>query len=236
MQAANRAPVTETERFFSAAIRVLILYSVAMYLLEVEVFHSPHSRAGHPFFLWSERFVAAVFTIEYLWRWHRSRRARYPLTLPAAVDLIAVAPFWLGFFVQPEWLRWVRALRILRLFRLFYYDPDMRTYARAMRRAWPYAKSAIKVMAVLLLTYIAIMYEMERPAQPEKFASLRDTWYFAVTTLMTVGYGDVTPVTVGGRMVTTVVMILGGAVVASFFAVITTAFVNEILGSEPQNK
>jgi voltage-gated potassium channel len=186
--------------------------------------------------LWSERFVAAVFTIEYLWRWHRSRRVWYPLTLPAAVDLIAVAPFWLGFFVQPEWLRWVRALRILRLFRLFYYDPDMRTYARAMRRAWPYAKSAIKVMAVLLLTYIAIMYEMERPAQPEKFASLRDTWYFAVTTLMTVGYGDVTPVTVGGRMVTTVVMILGGAVVASFFAVITTAFVNEILGSEPQNK
>jgi len=207
-----------------------------MYFLEIEVYHSPHSRAGPPFFLWSERVVAAIFTIEYFVRWVRSRSLRYPLTPVAILDLAVVLPFWVGFFVQPMWLAWVRSLRILRLLRFFYHDPEMGLYCRVLARSWPYARAAVKVVGVLLLTYVGAIYQMEHVAQPERFGSLRDTLYFAIMTLSTVGYGDVSPITVGGRMLSIAFVLFGGIVLSSIFAVVTTSFVNEMLTNRDQQR
>jgi voltage-gated potassium channel len=216
-------------RLFSLAMRGLILYSVVTYFIEIEVVHSANSRVGPPFFLWSERAVAAIFTLEYLLRWRHSRSRTFPLTPAALLDLGVVLPFWIGFYVHPSWLGWVRSLRVLRLFRFFYHDPEMAAYVRVLTRAWPYARAAVKVLGVVVLTYVAAIYQMEHTAQPGRFGSLRDTLYFAVITLTTVGFGDIAPVTTGGRMITIAFVLVGGVILASIFAVVTTSFVNEML-------
>ncbi|GAB4457617.1 MAG: hypothetical protein OHK0029_17720 [Armatimonadaceae bacterium] len=225
-------PRTLSERAFEHFIHFLILYSIAMLFIEVEYVQSSDSLRGPIFFLWSERVVAVIFTAEYLLNWYRARDWHYPLTVPAIVDAIAIVPFWFGFFVPQEQLAWIRTLRVLRLLRFFIYDRDMARYVRALRRSWSLASAALKVMGVLVLTYMFAIYQTEQPAQPEKFTNLSATFYFVITTLTTVGYGDLSPVTLPGRVLTVLMMFAGGIVLASFFAVITTGFVNEMMDEQ----
>src|SRR5262245_60614066 len=95
-------------------IQVVIAYSLIMYFLEVEVTDS-HRSTG--FWLWSERVVAAIFTVEYAARWLASRSWRYPLSPMALIDLGAILPFYVGFLVDLRTLRLIRTLRTLRIFK-----------------------------------------------------------------------------------------------------------------------
>src|SRR5437868_7046086 len=102
---------------FDPLLKLLIWLSVALYLIELQT-GSVNSRQGHPLSLWTERVIASVLTLEYIVRLMLLglRYARSPLGL---IDLAAVLPFWVGFFVPARWLGVVRALRVLRLLKYF---------------------------------------------------------------------------------------------------------------------
>ena len=207
-------------------VRVLIVYSVVMLFLEIDGMRTLHSREGHPFFLWSERIVASLFTAEYFYRWSKSSPWwKYPYSLMALVDLMAILPFWLGFFITDDaWLHSIRTLRILRLTKLWRHNDTLTAiWSECLK-----SKELLKAVLLLLLPVVAMgaagMHELESAAQPQKFGTLADCLWFVMITVATVGYGDSFPVTAGGRLMALVLVVAGVCVYAAFVGVIGGAF------------
>lgn len=130
------------------------------------------------------------------------------------IDLMAILPFYLSLGVD---LRTVRVLRIFRVFRVF----KILRYSNAIDRFKLAMKSIREELAVFLLGAIVIVYlcsvgiyYFESEAQPDQFGSVFHCMWWAIVTLTTVGYGDAVPVTAGGRLFTSVVLLVGVGMVA----------------------
>lgn len=171
-----------------------------------------------------EAVTIGAFTIEYLLRLIFARdRLRFVVSPMGLIDLLAIVPFYVSLGVD---LRTVRALRLIRLVRIL----KLARYNRAVqrfRRAILVAKEEIVLfffVTALLLYFAAVgIYWFERDAQPEKFASVFHSLWWSVTTLTTVGYGDVYPITVGGRIFTFVVLLIGLGIVSIPTGIVSSA-------------
>ena len=166
--------------------------------------------------LWNfEVFCAGVYTIEYGVRLYLARpRWRYATSFYGIIDLLAIAPFYLMLAFNLQAARAFRLLRLLRLFKLIRYTHAVQRF----RSAFALARDdlvlfGVSAMIVLYLSAIGI-YHFEHEAQPDKYSSVFDALWWAVATLTTVGYGDVYPVTPGGRLFTFFVLVLGLGFVA----------------------
>lgn len=162
-----------------------------------------------------EIFCVLVFTIEYLLRVYvATPRSGYIFSFFGIVDILAILPFYVGTGID---LRSIRTFRLLRLFRLF----KLARYSAAVRR-FHMALSIVKeevilfLAVTLILLYLAAVgiYYFESDAQPEKFGSVFHSLWWAVATLTTVGYGDVYPITAGGRMFTFFILLIGLGVIS----------------------
>ena len=199
-------------RRFDAVVLTLIVISLISFSIETLPALSP---GGRTLLGYVERITVVLFTIEYLSRIAvADSRIRYISSFFGVVDLLAILPFYLALGVD---LRSVRALRLLRLFRLL----KLARYSRAvhrLHRALLIAKEELVLFAEIAVTLIFLsavgIYYFETAAQPERFASVFHSLWWAVVTLTTVGYGDVYPVTAGGRAFTFLVLMLGLGVVA----------------------
>lgn len=157
-----------------------------------------------------EALCILVFTAEYISRIVvASNRIAFIFSFFGMIDLLAILPFYLTTGLD---LRTIRAFRLLRLFRIL----KLARYSKAIRRLHTALRIA-KEELVLFLAASAIMlylaavgiYYFENPAQPEAFKSVFHSLWWAVVTLTTVGYGDMCPVTTGGKVFTFVVLIIG---------------------------
>lgn len=165
--------------------------------------------------------VTTLFVFEYALRLATApRRWRYVTSFYGIVDLVAILPTLLGLD-----LRAVRAFRLFRLLRLLKI-----TRAKALNRfgraLWTVKDEGLIFLfttAVVLYLAAAGIYHFEHEAQPETFGSIPESLWWAVTTLTTVGYGDAYPVTAGGRMFTTVILLVGIAIVAAPAGLVATA-------------
>jgi len=164
---------------------------------------------------WFECFSVGVFSFEYFVRvfWARPVGS-YAVSFFGVVDLLAILPFYLALGVD---LRALRAFRLLRLFRLL----KIARYGSAIQRfkmAYFKVKEELVLFGVtsLILLYIASVgiYYFEGDVQPDQFSSVYHCMWWATTTLTTVGYGDMYPVTVGGRIFTFFILIIGLGIVA----------------------
>jgi len=193
-------------------LKFLILYSVGMYLFEM-ISGTQNSLEGHVFFLWSERIVAAIFTLEIFWRMQKERGA-YIWSVMYWIDVLAIFPFWLGFGAPVKWLGIVRTLRVLRLLKFFRYSRGLQLVALGFYKAGAQLKYlAFPVLVAVIFSTVA-MYEAEHLAQPESFSNLFKTFWFTMVTVTTVGYGDMSPITIPGQMIAMVTFL----VVLSLFA------------------
>ncbi|WP_127520514.1 ion transporter [Mesorhizobium sp. Z1-4] len=164
--------------------------------------------------------IIAIFTLEYALRilTAHNRRA-YIFSFYGIVDLLSIAPFLLG-LVLPWFGVDLRALRTLRLFRLFRLLKVAR-YTKAAERlaaAWRSVREEVAIFAVvatvLLYACALVVYQFEHEAQPEAFGSVFDALWWAAITLTTVGYGDVYPVTMLGRLFTVLILLVALGIVA----------------------
>lgn len=157
----------------------------------------------------------SIFTVEYVLRIFLCRpRWRYALTFFGVIDLLAILPFYIATGLDLRSLRAFRLLRLFRLLKLARYSSAMQRYHRAFLIA---KEELVLFGATALITlYLASVgvYYFENQAQPEAFASVFHSLWWAVVTLTTVGYGDVCPVTVGGKIFTFFVLIVGLGIVA----------------------
>jgi voltage-gated potassium channel len=206
---------------WNKVIGALIVYSVSMFFIEAEINGRDVPSSG--FFLWSERVVAILFTIEYMVRWYKDRK--YPTSLEGIIDLVGFVPFWIGFFVPIEHLKWVRALRVLRLLKFHRYNEAMKHFFKAIRNV----KEELNLLgfaSIVIIVFSSIaMYEIEHTAKDTKFTKLSDGLWWSIVTLTTIGYGDVYPVTTAGRAVATVTILLGVGIFGTFISLMGSGLV-----------
>jgi voltage-gated potassium channel len=191
-----------------------------------------------PVFMAIETVSAVVFTAEYLLRlWvaieggHggdplRARLA-YAKSLNGFIDLVAILPFWIGFFTPAD-LRAVLVFRIFRLLKLARYSVGVRSLLDAIyEERRPLAGCLLIFIATALLA-ASLMYLAEREAQPDKFGTIPHAMWWAVATLGTVGYGDVVPVTWIGRAINSVAIICALVMIALPVGIVATSFARNI--------
>lgn len=193
-------------------IQTLIVLSLAAFAIETlpNISHSWLSLLRT-----LEVITVTVFTIEYLVRIFLCRPPlSYVLSFYGIIDLLAILPFYVTTGVD---LRSLRALRLMRLFRLL----KLVRYSAAMKRfyhAFVIAREELILFgaAALILLYLSAVgiYYFERTSQPEAFASVFHALWWSVGTLTTVGYGDVYPITIGGKIFTFLVLMIGLGIVA----------------------
>jgi voltage-gated potassium channel len=203
---------TRAGRSFDLVIQFLIVLSLVAFSLETLPDLTPELRGWLGTF---EVISVSIFTLEYMLRlFVADRKLAFVTSFFGIIDVLSILPFYLSLGFD---LRSVRAFRLLRLFRIF----KLARYSRATRRfhrALLIAREEIVLFLCLttILLYLAAVgiYYFENEAQPESFASVFHSLWWAVTTLTTVGYGDVYPVTLGGRLFTFVVLLIGLGVVS----------------------
>lgn len=219
------------------ALAGLIVTNVAAVVLEtVRDVHL----AWRPAFRALEAFSVAVFAIEYLARlWTAVEqprfarpllgRLRWTLTPTALIDLFSILPSLLMFAgVDLRALRLVRLSRLLRVARLGRYSVALQTLQRVLRAKAPDLLSLLFLLVVLLVVSSTCMYFLEHEAQPATFSSIPATMWWGIITLTTIGYGDMAPVTGGGRLFGGFIAVLGIGMFALPAGLLGAAFVEEI--------
>lgn len=167
---------------------------------------------------WLYRFEivsVAIFTLEYLLRLYvADKKLGFVFSFFGLIDLLAILPFYLRFGVDLRSLRALRFLRLFRAFKLLRYSQAIDRFYRAFMIAREEIVLFASVTGILLFFSATGIYYCENEAQPEQFASILHSLWWAVTTLTTVGYGDIAPVTAGGKFFTFIVLMLGLGIIA----------------------
>lgn len=208
-------------RLFDLFILLLIIYSICTFSIETL---PGLSRDAQEFLAVSEAIVSVLFTIEYVLRIITSEKKRsYIFSFFGIVDLIAIIPFYLALGVDMRSLRAVRLFRIIRVFKLTRYSRSMKRFGDALKMVKEDAILFFITTLVLLYLSSVGIYYFEHGAQPDKFQSILHSLWWAVATLTTVGYGDIYPITVGGRLFTFLILIIGLGIVAVPAGLIATS-------------
>jgi voltage-gated potassium channel len=207
---------------FDVVLLVAILLSVIAISLEtVNLFEERH-RIGLRGIEW---VLTGLFTVEYIMRLVVVREPkRYAFSLMGLVDLFSLLPTYLSlFFADAQALQLIRALRLLRVFRLFQLGP-MAAEGGHLFQALIASRYKIAVFlgSVLIIVVIqgALLYFLEHDVN-EGFSSIPRSVYWAIVTLTTVGYGDISPVTVGGQFIASILMLLGYGIIAVPTGIVT---------------
>jgi voltage-gated potassium channel len=220
-------------RMFDVVLLGVIAICVLVVMLEsVESIREVHREL----FLILEWTFTVVFTIEYLVRlWVVRRRWRYATSFFGVIDLIALLPSYLELFlVGSHYLMTVRILRLLRMFRILkmaHYVGESSMLLRALRASRP--KIMVFLMAVFTLVSVegTLMYVIEHDYNSD-YSNIPQSIYWAIVTITTVGFGDITPVTVAGKMMACVIMLTGFSIIAVPTGVVTAELNREMRFSE----
>jgi voltage-gated potassium channel len=153
------------------------------------------------------------------WQWMKSGGA--------IIDLLAILPAFLNFFVHID-LRVLRILRLLRLLKLTRYFVSLQILLRVIQRERGSFQAVIFILVIMIVMTASGIYIVENKAQPEAFSSIPKSMWWAVVTLTTVGYGDVTPVTTVGKFLGALITILGVGIAALPAGILASGLANEL--------
>ena len=190
------------------------------------------------FFDLFENISIAIFSFEYLLRiWSAAEhepfesawknRLKWVKSGGAVIDLLAILPAYINFFVPID-LRFLRILRLLRLLKLTRYFVSLQILLRVIEREKGAFQAVIFILSIMIVMAAASVYVVENKAQPEVFNSIPASMWWAVVTLTTVGYGDVTPITPLGRFLGAIITILGVGLAALPAGILANGLANEL--------
>lgn len=226
----------KTDRL-SHFIDVLLITLISLNVIAVVIETLPSLQYKyHSFFFSFEIFSVIVFSIEYLARvwcsventdknyahplWGRLRYMRTPM---AVIDLIVILPPYLGLFLTVD-LRFMRVLRLLRIFKLTRYSSSMSLLLQVLTDEAKSIGAALFLLCMLIIMASCLTYLAEHEAQPDAFSSIPAAMWWAIITMTSVGYGDVTPITVMGKVLASVISIISIGIVAIPAGILASGF------------
>ncbi len=184
--------------------------------------------------------AVAVFSTEYLIRiytcvenpkyqhWLHGRIAATKET-SNLIDLLAILPFFLESLLHHLFdLRFLRVFRLMRLLKLMRYSDATKSLFIVCKREWPVMKASAFIMMLLVMLAACLGYVFEHEAQPDKFENIPQSIYWAVVTLASVGYGDISPITPMGRIMTIVLALLGIGIFAIPAAILSSGLSDQL--------
>lgn len=226
-----------TGRNLSRLIVALIFINVVAVALES--IPEVHARFG-AIFTAVEIVSLLIFSIEYglrLWAAvqhppyrhlaRRMARLKFATSALGTIDLLAVLPFWFAFFVPAD-LRVMLVLRVFRFLKIARYSPGVRSLLDALYAERRALLGCFIILIGTALIAAAIMHLVEGQAQPDKFGTIPEAMWWAIVTLGTIGYGDVVPVTILGKIVASFTIFAGLIMIALPVGIIATAFSEQI--------
>lgn len=203
---------TRAGRVFDLTIQLLIVVSLIAFSIETLPGLTPDAR------LWLSRFETfsvIVFTVEYVLRIYVARPKRaYIFSFFGLIDLAAILPFYVSAGIDLRSIRTFRLLRLFRIFKLARYSAAVQRFHRALSIAKEEIVLFLAATVILLYLGAVGIYYFESSAQPDQFGSVFHCLWWAVATLTTVGYGDAYPITVGGRIFTFFMLLIGLGVIS----------------------
>lgn len=185
-----------------------------------------------------ENISIVIFSVEYVLRfWSVVEKSpfdsgwkvrwQYVTSGAAIIDLLAILPAYVNFFVHID-LRFLRTLRLLRLLKLTRYFVSLQILLRVIEREKGSFQAVIFILMIMIVMAAAGIYVVESRAQPDVFSSIPASMWWAVVTLTTVGYGDVTPITPIGRFLGALITILGVGLAALPAGILANGLANEL--------
>ena len=222
---------TPTGKAFDVALLIAIVVSIVAVCLEsvasIRAQYGPLLRA-------LEWAITILFTVEYILRLYSVRQPwRYALSFFGIVDLLSILPTYLSFFIAgSQSLLVIRALRLLRVFRILklaHFVGEARLLRAALHAS--IRKITVFLGAVLTIVIIvgALMYLIE--GGDNGFSSIPQAIYWAIVTMTTVGYGDIAPQTILGKVLASFVMIMGYAIIAVPTGIVTVELASSVKSS-----
>ena len=203
----------------------------------------------HPWFKTVEHITVTIFILDYILRWitadyRLGKRGwsflLYPFTGWAIIDLLSILP---GLHILGQGFkifRITRILRVIRMFKLFRYSKNMEILGNVIRREKKILLTVLGIAVFYIFVSALIMFNAEPHKNPDTgvvaFENFFDALYWATVTLTTVGYGDVTPVTNIGRLVSMLSSLFGVAIIALPSGVITAAYIEELRAQKKEKE
>lgn len=217
---------TKEGKLFDVSLLIVIVISVALVVLE----SVPSIRDNyHQFLKISEWIITIIFTLEYILRVIIVKKPfRYIFSFYGIIDFLSVIPTYLGLFVIGSHslvvIRILRLLRVFRILKLTRYTQASRSLARALWASREKISVFIFFVIILVIVVGTIMYIIE--GEEHGFTSIPRGIYWAIVTLTTVGYGDISPETSMGQFLASIVMIMGYAIIAVPTGIVTAEIIN----------
>ena len=222
---------------FEFIIVIWVLISVASVILESV---DSINYYFHVEFIIIDTIAVAIFSTEFLMRIYSctedpkyqhwlAGRINFSRQFSSLIDIVAIAPFFLESLLDHLFdLRFLRVFRLMRLFKLGRHSAATKSLFYVIQREWPVMKAAIFIMLMLVMLAACLGYLFEHEAQPDKFENIPQSIYWAVITLASVGYGDISPVTPAGRTITIILALLGIGIFAIPAAILASAFSDQL--------
>ena len=214
-----------------------VLISVVAIILEsVESIHHMLNLQ----FIVVDAIAVFIFSMEYIFRLYscvedpelqkrfaaRFHYARRPIVI---IDFLAIVPFFLESLLHQLFdLRFLRIFRLMRLLKLTRHTTSTGTLNRALQREWRVIAASMFIMLLLVILTASLGFLFEHEAQPDKFENIPQAIYWAVITLASVGYGDISPITPVGRLMTIIMALIGIGIFAVPAAILSTAFNDQL--------
>lgn len=224
--------------FFQTFIGLWVLISV--FAVVMESVHSVSYILNVEFVI-LDAVAVAIFSMEYCMRIYCcveepgfkgavGGRFKQAKTASTMIDFLAILPFFLEVFLHHLIdLRFLRVFRLARLLKLTRGSDATATLGRVISREWPVIAAAGFIMLLLVVLTASLGYLFEHDAQPDKFDNIPNSIYWAVITLASVGYGDISPITTPGRIMTIVLALIGIGIFAIPAALLSSAFSDELI-------
>ena len=223
-------------KIFDIFIISLIVLNVAAIIIESCSDLPPRFMSGLKNFelvsvnIFTIEYILSLWTAKYLYPDSPVPMLRYIFSFMAMIDLFAILPFYIPmvFPVDLRFIRILRLFRIMRVLKLTRYNAAMETIVRIMKNEKDKLLYTIFIMGILIIFDSALMYYVENPVQPDKFPNILASIWWSVTTLTTVGYGDIYPITPLGKLLCGVITILGIVIIALPTGIISSGFIAEL--------
>lgn len=203
---------TTAGKAFDLFIQFLIVVSLVSFCIET----LPNLGKNTKWILnTTEVIIVAIFTLEYLLRlFVADKKLKFVFSFYALIDLIAILPFYVARGIDLRSIRVFRLFRLIRAFKIFRYSKAIQRFKNAFLEVKEELILFLVATGFLLFIAAVGIYYFENPAQPEQFKSIFHCLWWAVATLTTVGYGDIYPITAGGKIFTSFIVIIGLGIIA----------------------